>query len=76
MNDEEVAVKKTVARKRTLSKSDTTGKRKRENGKLASAKRKAKHTETDSENDSDARDSEMMEDNGHSQSSSEKPLKV
>ncbi|KFK36197.1 hypothetical protein AALP_AA4G090500 [Arabis alpina] len=61
-DDEEVAGKKT-----------TTQKRKRGEGKLVSAHKKAKHTETDLENDSDAGDSET--DNGHSQSSSKKAMR-
>ncbi|KAL1199520.1 hypothetical protein V5N11_011145 [Cardamine amara subsp. amara] len=52
-DEEEVGVKKKVARKRKLSKSETTGKQKGESGKSVSGKKKAKHAETDSENDSD-----------------------
>lgn len=58
MDDEGVAVKKTMARKGKLSKPEMMGKRKSENGKHVSGRKKAKHTETDSENDSDAGDSE------------------
>ncbi|KAF8114090.1 hypothetical protein N665_0042s0012 [Sinapis alba] len=54
---EEVAVKKTQTQKR---------KRKIESGKPVAGKKKAKHTEADSENDSDEGDSEMK---------AEKPLK-
>lgn len=61
VENEEVAVKKKMARK--ISKPEMMGKRKSENGKHVSGIKKAKHTETDSENDSDAGDSE-------------KPLKV
>ncbi|KAG7594255.1 Histone chaperone domain CHZ [Arabidopsis thaliana x Arabidopsis arenosa] len=58
VDNEEVAVKKTMARKGKLSKPEMIGKRKSENGKHVSGRKKAKHTETDSENDSDAGDSE------------------
>ncbi|EFH67554.1 predicted protein [Arabidopsis lyrata subsp. lyrata] len=58
VDDEGVAVKKTMARKGKLSKPEMMGKRKSENGKHVSGRKKAKHTETDSENDSDAGDSE------------------
>ncbi|XP_010500159.1 PREDICTED: eukaryotic translation initiation factor 5B-like isoform X2 [Camelina sativa] len=55
---EEVAVKKTMPRKRRLSKPEMMGKRKSENGKHVSGRKRAKHTETDSETESDAGDSE------------------
>ncbi|VYS48280.1 unnamed protein product [Arabidopsis thaliana] len=58
VDNEEVAVKKTMARKGKLSKPEMMGKRKSENGKQVSGRKKAKHTEIDSENDSDSGDSE------------------
>ncbi|CAE5959464.1 unnamed protein product [Arabidopsis arenosa] len=58
VDNEGVAVKKTMARKGKLSKPEMMGKRKSENGKHVSGRKKAKHAGTDSENDSDAGDSE------------------
>ncbi|CAL9217834.1 unnamed protein product [Arabidopsis halleri] len=58
VDNEGVAVKKKMARKGKLSKPEMMGKRKSENGQHVSGRKKAKHTETDSENDSDAGDSE------------------
>ncbi|ESQ30998.1 hypothetical protein EUTSA_v10011453mg [Eutrema salsugineum] len=67
VDDEEVAVEKTSMQKKKLSKSEVMGKRKCENDKPVSGKKKARHSEIDSENDSDAGDSVMR---------AEKPLKL
>lgn len=74
-SDEVKPVKKNVTKGR-ISNSNETKKRKRSTKEIVSAKKQRKHVQHTSEEDSDEEGGENVSEDGHSESSNEKPVKV